>query len=130
MRVPVELPTRSWRAPTLNESAYTFKQPSLPTVKDILQITDEDVLTNAIREMKGKRFLLLRPCVKLVTVVQVHPAPNQAHLAQPHTSHEEINMFELHLSVTYKADGESFQQTRPISWFRANSRPAATSKSL
>jgi len=130
-RVPVELPTRSWRAPTLNESAITFKQSSLPSTRDLLQTNDEDIFHRAIRDLKGKRFMMLRPQVCLVHVVDIHQNENYSLTSQPFIS-SETNAHELHLLVTYQVEGDEphAKHTKPLGWFRANSRLAAAPKVL
>jgi hypothetical protein len=106
-RVPVELPYRSWRAPTLNENAGTiFSSPtkSVSTVTHLMRRSYGEQLQQLRDDMVGKRFLVLRPTSSLVTVKRI------AELGDEH-------------AVTFTLDGGDIgDQTKHLSWFKANSR--------
>ena len=113
-RVPVELPGRSWRAPTLNETAGTVISSPTKTVPTVAQLTRRSYgaeLQQLKDSILGKRFLILRPTSSLVTVKRVGTRGDE-------------------LVVTFICDHGDIgdvglgvgEVTKTATWFKANSR--------
>ena len=134
LRVELELPSRPWRAPSLNETVTTFGLPSVPSAADALARTDRDAEASARDALVGRRFLLLRPRAALVTATRVEPAgalglgfglagAGRDARARGILEGRGVGRPEEHLLVFFREEGGG-ESARPVSWFRANSRPA------
>ena len=113
-RVPVELPGRSWRAPTLNETAGTVISSPTKTVPTVAQLTRRsygEELQQLKDSILGKRFLILRPTSSLVTVKRVGTRGDEL-VVTFICDHGDIGGVGLGLG----------EVTKTATWFKANSR--------